>query len=984
MTTTTTTAATARGKAALRPLLELAEPVVWVDRQYVVLDSPEQWLVVESGQVDLFAVVLRFGRPHGPWKALCRLSSGDIVTGSLAGPRHRILCRRVEDAQARLVSLTALKRLVGAAVEAGGPHGPVVSCFSAGVESGVHRLGGTSRDGLPPRDFTALSSSNDVDLARDEAARTIDAILWVSVLSGEIRDGGSGDAVRGPGEQLCLTRQDWLVARTEARISTAVTSDVVRDGSIWSRLVTHCTRLLHAVDRAVETGDRARLDQLAVASERDALVLDQLRQDHDKFVLGLHAPSGTPVGGLAARGHLAAVVTVLDHLGVPYQPPPPDLFGTQAADYEAIGDREWVRTRAVRLDRTWWRTSMGALVGYWGVDHLPAAFLPTEGGYLVQAVGLDEPVRATAANQHLAGQQAFAVYPMLPADVTSVWALLRHGFTGLRRVCLLFLAMALLVGAASLLTPILSGRILGTYVESANRSMIVQGGLIVILSGLVAGAFSVVQNLAVLRIQGAVTASTQTALWSRLLQLPVTFFARYSTGRLGTIILGVKAAQEILSGVVVAAALGLVIALANLVLLFFYSFSLACLGLALALLALLICFLAGRRQLRFERDRYEQDQKLSAMTYETLSAITKIRGTAGEERSLLRWAAQQQVVQARVMRGRRMQDAVLVVNAVYPLLSLGLLYVVASRIGQAALPLTDLLSFLTAFLLMLTALLQFTGSALSAVPIIPMLESLGPVLLSEPESGAAKALPGDLAGRISMRQISFRYGDDGPVVLDGIDLDIAPGEFVALVGPSGSGKSTVIRLILGFDKPMTGSVLFDGQDLGALDLHAVRRQCGVVLQNGALMPGDVRDNIAAGGRYKDDEIWEAAEMAGLAADIRAMPMKLNSVVDDSAHTFSGGQAQRLMLARALISRPRIVIFDEATSALDNPTQQVVVSATKHLNATRIVVAHRLSTVQSADRIVVLDRGKIVQQGRYEQLIADQDGVFAALARGQRA
>jgi ABC-type bacteriocin/lantibiotic exporter with double-glycine peptidase domain len=263
-----------------------------------------------------------------------------------------------------------------------------------------------------------------------------------------------------------------------------------------------------------------------------------------------------------------------------------------------------------------------------------------------------------------------------------------------------------------------------------------------------------------------------------------------------------------------------------------------------------------------------------------------------------------------------------------------------------------------------------------------LLEGLAPVLEEEPESGAAKAHPGDLSGRVSLRQVSFRYGHDGPLVLDNVSLEIRPGEFVAIVGPSGSGKSSVVRLVLGMDRPQSGSILFDGQDLGELDVSAVRRQCGVVLQAGALMPGNIRENISGSASYSDDELWDAAEMAAVAADIRAMPMKLNTVVNEASNGLSGGQLQRLMIARALVSRPRLVVLDEATSALDNPTQAIVAEATRKLNATRIVVAHRLSTVLDADRIVVMDRGRIVQVGTYARLLADETGLFATLARGQ--
>jgi ABC-type bacteriocin/lantibiotic exporter with double-glycine peptidase domain len=230
--------------------------------------------------------------------------------------------------------------------------------------------------------------------------------------------------------------------------------------------------------------------------------------------------------------------------------------------------------------------------------------------------------------------------------------------------------------------------------------------------------------------------------------------------------------------------------------------------------------------------------------------------------------------------------------------------------------------------------------------------------------------------------VSFRYGEDGPLVLEDVTFSARPGEFLAIVGPTGCGKSTILRLLLGFEQPASGSVLYDGQDLTELDITLVRRQCGVVLQSGALLAGSIKDNIVGSASYTLDDAWAAARMAGMDEEITAMPMGMQTVVSEGTSTLSGGQRQRIMIARALVSRPRMVFFDEATSALDNPTQLVVAESTRNLNATRVVIAHRLSAVADADRILVLDRGRIVQEGTYERLMADREGLFARLASRQ--
>jgi ABC-type bacteriocin/lantibiotic exporter with double-glycine peptidase domain len=264
-----------------------------------------------------------------------------------------------------------------------------------------------------------------------------------------------------------------------------------------------------------------------------------------------------------------------------------------------------------------------------------------------------------------------------------------------------------------------------------------------------------------------------------------------------------------------------------------------------------------------------------------------------------------------------------------------------------------------------------------------MYEQAKPILETLPEVDAGKSDPSALTGEIELQHVVFRYQSDGPAVLRDLTLRIEPGEFVAFVGPSGSGKSTVLRLLLGFETPESGGIYYDGQELGGLDIQAVRRQIGVVLQSGRLMSGDIFTNIVGSAAVGMEEAWEAARMAGFEDDIKAMPMGMHTVVSEGGGTLSGGQRQRLLIARALVHRPRLLFFDEATSALDNRTQAIVSASLERLSATRIVVAHRLSTIANADRIYVIDRGRVVQSGRYNELI-QQDGLFAELAKRQIA
>jgi ATP-binding cassette subfamily C protein len=291
------------------------------------------------------------------------------------------------------------------------------------------------------------------------------------------------------------------------------------------------------------------------------------------------------------------------------------------------------------------------------------------------------------------------------------------------------------------------------------------------------------------------------------------------------------------------------------------------------------------------------------------------------------------------------------------------------------------LAFSTSFAQFLGATLALSAALTSTLAVIPLYERAKPILETVPESGEGQHAPGELSGAIDISGVSFRYSADGPEILSDVSINIHAGEFVALVGPSGCGKSTLCRLLLGFERPQAGAIYYDGQDFTGLDKVAVRRQLGVVLQNGRLMAGDVYTNIVGASPLSMDDAWEAARLAGLEEDLRNMPMGMHTVISEGASTISGGQKQRLMVARAIVRKPRILLFDEATSALDNRTQAIVAASIAELKATRIVVAHRLSTVVGADRIFFIEGGRVVETGTYEELM-QLNGRFTALAERQ--
>jgi NHLM bacteriocin system ABC transporter ATP-binding protein len=425
--------------------------------------------------------------------------------------------------------------------------------------------------------------------------------------------------------------------------------------------------------------------------------------------------------------------------------------------------------------------------------------------------------------------------------------------------------------------------------------------------------------------------------------------------------------------------------------LFYYSYELALLAVGVAIVTLVVTTVAGLLLLAKVRPLLEIKGEIFGQTVQLINGIAKLHIAGAEERAFAAWSKNFARQVKLELSTQAIEDFVVLFNTVMPIATSGLLFWFAIRmLDRPQAPGAEAITFsLGTFLAFNAAFGRFTqGTTLlsntvtEVLQVIPQWQRTQPILQSVPEIDLTKADPGRLTGRISIDHVTFRYQLDAPLILDNISIQAAPGEFIALVGASGSGKSTILRLLLGFETPQTGAVFYDGQDLAGLDVDAVRRQFGVVLQNGQLTAASIFENITGSGLTTLDEAWAAARMASLAEDIENMPMQMHTMVSEGGGNISGGQRQRLLIARALVHKPRILLFDEATSALDNTTQAIVSKSLDQLQVTRVVIAHRLSTIQNADRIYVLQSGRIIQQGKFNELATDNNGLFARLMARQ--
>ncbi|MFE2374031.1 NHLP bacteriocin export ABC transporter permease/ATPase subunit [Streptomyces sp. NPDC059398] len=927
----------------------LGGPVDCTGLRSLPLEGPQVlWLVV-GGALDLFAVDTA---AQGHWHFLGRLDAGTLLLGPVDGTQHTLVGRPLRGCALRRIALRELR--------------------SPGDGSWAYDQQYLSRYDTQDSALSLLEHAFALGVGRSQR------VLFEAPLDGRT----AGDDTVGDDDILWLPVMPGSV-QYGASYSADAAGDLLVDGAMWQRMVNQQFRLLSALDRWIERVESAHETRTAAGIRAGETV----RENADRTLIASigRAPGEgrrrTPATG-ADDAAYGACRLVAEAAGIPLNGPAPGAAPGERADpVEQFALASRIRSRTVRLDGRWWRENTGPLVGYRAASGAPVALLWRRGGYEAVHHGGGRRIRIGEANADEFEPRAVMLYRPLPDRPLGPLRLLRFSAHGTGRDVRRLLGAGLVTVAISALVPVATGRVLGDYVPNAESDLIVQVALAVMVTSIVSAAFMLLQNLTVLRMEGRIEGALQPAVWDRLLRLPTRFFASRSTGELASAAMGISAIRRLLSGVGPLVVQAGTVGVMNLVLLLCYSVPLALTALGMLAVIAAVFLALGLWELRWQRRIVVLSNKLNNQAFQTLRGLPKLRVAGAESFAYAAWAGEFARSRELQRRAGRVKNLTTVLNSVYlPLCSL-VMFILLAGPARGSMSAGDFLTFSTAVTMLLTSVTQLTGAALSAAAVLPMFEQIKPVLDEVPEVRAASTRPGLLTGEIEARGVSFRYTDDGPLVLDDVSLSVRPGEFVAVVGPSGCGKSTLLRLLIGFDRPAAGSVLYDGQDLAALDQAAVRRQCGVVLQNAQPLTGSIMDCICGAEVFTQEEAWEAAEMAGLAEDIRRMPMGLHTMIAGGG-AVSGGQRQRLMIAQALIRRPRILFFDEATSALDNETQRTVTESTRALNATRVVIAHRLSTVLDADRVVVMADGHIVQQGPPSELLMDTEGHLHELVRRQ--
>jgi NHLM bacteriocin system ABC transporter ATP-binding protein len=807
-----------------------------------------------------------------------------------------------------------------------------------------------------------------LSVAKGQGA-VVDNASWVQALTG----GASLAGIALPPGGAPLARRLALAAEGEASILARPLEEVplpeVLAGIEWLFAVAARYVLGAELERRRREAELARTaEQHAREAETHAarLLAEELRAEPEPVI-----PEGTdPLVACATR--------VLAEKGLELRVPRGGLEGREGtAAVRELASASRVYARRVSLAGRWWEAAEEPVLGF-RPDGAPVALLPTgDGMECVAADGGREALDERVAAELLDAGFVFSK-PALEAEVDER-ALARIAVHRRGRAIGTYVGWGVVLAVSGLAVPFASGVVFDQIVPNDDRTRLWYLLAALVLVAVATLPLQLALTSARTRFETTASLDVQRSIWGRVLASPVTLVRRIGAGDLAMRLSGLEAVRDPIDASVLMVLPALLSGLLAGLVLFVYKPSLAVLVLLGGLLILGLGLVLARAAARAQAEVEEATGAVNGFLFQVLVAIPKLRVAGAEARAFLAWADRFRfAVGQRLMRASGRQ---ILLTSMVPSLGALVLFAGVAIIGPTAIGVDVFVAFQTTYNLFLLGVTSTVAGVGTALSLRPNLDRALELTRDEPESGPARAEQGRMRGEVGFAGVTFRYHAEMRPVLDEITFRVAPSEMVAIAGRSGSGKSTIIRLLLGFEQPEEGSVLFDGQHLSSLDVEAVRRQLGVVLQDGQLIPGTVRQNLAGVASLTEQEAWQLAEVVALADEIRAMPMGMDTMVTLNGGAFSGGQRQRLLIARALAGRPRILLLDEATSSLDNVAQRIITENLAELGMTRIVVAHRLSTMVGADRILVVDRGRVVEEGTYDELMA-LEGEFHRLAARQ--
>ena len=942
--------------------------VTFDGRHPKLLDHRGYALQITAGHVDVFAVRLVDGSTEGARQHLFRAETGEIVLDLQDGfdrsaAHIQVLAVGSPGTEAQLVPREDVPSL-----------DPVMTW--------IRRLARLIAGPNPSWDMLEVASEGAAAIPPGERRRgPARSMVWVSLEAGTARPMGLEPSIAAGDPPLPLTSGMWIEAG-QSGCSAVGTEEMPDADTLWRAVdqfhlgVAGCVREYLARD--VEREAR----RLVLRRE---LIATQTTESFERLSdVVVQRSTHTDMATDSADPLFNACRIVVEAIKMPFSVPPRSVL----AQGGFTGAIEIARAARLRVRRTllrgeWWTEDAGPLVAWHGEARNPVALVRRGNRRYVMLDTTTGTLRLVDRSVAMElAPEAVSFYPALPARPLRFRDLLtfsfRHSTGSFLRIVIAIIA----IGLMSLVTPLITNLLVNSVIPRSELDQLTFCALALAVTAIAIASIQTMEGLAMLKVEGLMDWRLQAAVIDRVLRLPTSLFREYTVGDFVDRSMGIDAARRVFTGRALRSMLMGVFAWFSIGLMLYYDLKLGLLAVLLTLIRALLIVASSALRLHYENKYSAQQGKIGGFVLQLIAGIGKLRVADATARALAVWSRQFAAQKRNFISSQKVSNALGVFEAAYPLIATLIIFAAATYLkSKLLLDVGGFLAFFSAFGQSMASIGAWASGISETLTAIPHITRLRPLISGAAELSDERKSPGELSGNIELSRVTFRYTEGGPLVLENVSLSIAQGEYVAIVGPSGSGKSSLFRLLLGFEKPESGTVFLDGKAIDTLDISAVRRQLGVVLQNGKLATGSLYDNICGGVQLPLEYAWEAARLAGLEDDIKAMPMGMNTVVAEGVNTLSGGQRQRIMIARAIARRPRILLFDEATSALDNQSQAIVSNSLGNLNVTRIVIAHRLSTVRQADRIIVLVDGKVVQTGSYDEL-SNTPGMFASFAKRQ--
>lgn len=931
--------------------------------QRMSLNDPASFWIVEEGTLEIFIQSVK-----GNLTYILTVNKEDLILGFAQNPSYSVIA--VANSHSKLVqkNLDALND-------------------KSALLNWIHKFDTTLEFFNPDKINYHVKAGDTIDA---EVHETLSAsmphfpeekneVRWVKVIEGSLRVFDLKTCELLPSHPFFpLTNASWAKAQEKSTIMVFATEDIAElpKAPLMAQFQNYIFSILLKI---IEVKEKNEIEdaKLRIKTDRNLLVYSFKK-------IGSILKKKEPWAVFPTDDPLLRACQILGYkMGIVFREPKEDLRNlTYYEKIAALCRASKLGFRLVNLETDWWKKDCLNLIGFYGDEPTPVPLIHRRyGGYFMRDPGTYQKKIITKEEAQKFYKNAYLFYPTFPEERLNFRKInsfvLKGHYNDLVSVFIIGVGGALLSLIPPFLIKILFDKAIGGYNPELMPELII--GLF--LATISASIFLFVRSYMAARLLQLIDIKVTSAYWYRLLNLPVSFFRRFTVGNL---IQRAQAFTEIknqIGGNGIRASFSLVFSFFYFLAMLYFSISLAFLGMAIIVFGLFVAGLFIVLKHKIASDMIDSMGKIRSTVIQLISGISKIRVSGAEARAFGFWSKETTRFQSLSYKERQFENVITIVTATLPVLANAILFAALIYWGKGNITIGDFIGFLAAFFPFSMAVFDGINVFNSLSRLLPLWEKAKVVWETNPENPAGKERIEKLSGHIVVDSLSFRYEKEGPMTLDNISFHADPGELIAFVGPSGSGKSTIVRLLLGFEIPVSGNIYYDGKALESCDLTDVRRNIGTVLQHGSLFTGSLYENIVCGGIYTRQEIDEALKLSGFDKDVVNFPMGLQSFVQSGGTTLSIGQAQRLLISRALITKPKILLFDEATSALDNATQAEVSRRLDEINATRVIIAHRLSTIKNATRIYVVYKGKIVQTGSFIDL-SQEEGIFKQMLNRQ--